>query len=75
MIDKNDPTKAFMEFKTSIIPYQGDDSWVEDTLYKIKDGIQARVSDGANFNHNSLSHSEGCELGKFITEEKKISNL
>ncbi|MDC0220406.1 hypothetical protein OAL54_01575 [Gammaproteobacteria bacterium] len=74
MIDENDPTKAFMEFKTSIIPYQGDDSWVENTLFKIKDGIEARASEGSNFSHISLSHSEDCELGKFITEEKRISD-
>lgn len=75
MIDKNDPTKAYMEFDTAIIPYQGDDSWVENTLHEIRRGIEARISAESNFNNTPLPHSEGCELGKFIIEEKNATEL
>ena len=74
MIDTDDPVKAFMEFKTAIIPYQGDDSWVERVLHKIRDGIEIRMSEGGRLIHNSLSHSDGCELGKFINEGKQFEN-
>ena len=36
MIDSDNPSQAWMRFKTAIIPFVGDDSWVEDALVNAK---------------------------------------
>ena len=59
MIDEVQTTKAYMEFSTSIIPYDGDDSWVEPTLIEIKDLLETR---------ECPSHSNRCEHGIFLNE-------
>ena len=39
MIDQEDPAVAWMKFDTAIIPYEGDDSWVEAALMEIRGGL------------------------------------
>ena len=72
MIDSADPTKAVMEFNTAIIPYRGDDSWVEKVLTQVKSGIEARTQQGVQFEHTASSHAENCELGIFINKGKRF---
>ena len=61
MISKDQPSRAYMEFKTSIIPYDGRDDWVEDALYKIKELL---------LSENPPEHAEGCEYARFLGETK-----
>ena len=72
MINPENPVEAVMKFNTAIIPYEGDDSWVEEVLLKVKSGITIRVNEGDEFDHSKSMHSEGCEYGKFINEGKKF---
>jgi hypothetical protein len=32
MLDQNDPATGWMRFNTAVIPYEGNDDWVEDAL-------------------------------------------
>ena len=59
MIDEDQTTKAYMEFSTSIIPYDGNDSWVEPTLIE---------SIGLLETKQCPSHSDRCEHGIFLNE-------
>ena len=48
---------AYMEFKITLIPYETDVSWIENTLFNIK----------ANLNNNERPlHHEKCEFGSFL---------
>jgi hypothetical protein len=73
MIDKNDPATAWMKFNTAIIPYEGDDSWIEPTLMKIREELEEIVCvetpDGVKASDDAmkkLSHSIGCEEGNYL---------
>ena len=59
MIDKDQPSKAYMEFNTSIIPYDGIDDWVEDALFNIKELLLKK---------NPPEHAEDCEYARFLSE-------
>ena len=59
MIDKDQPSKAYMEFNTSIIPYDGIDDWVEDALFNIKELLLKK---------NPPEHAEDCEYARFLRE-------
>ena len=59
MIDKDQPSKAYMEFNTSIIPYDGRDDWVEDALFNIKELL---------LNENPPEHAKDCEYARFLGE-------
>ena len=48
-----------MRFKTAIIPFVGDDSWVEAALIRAKQTLEKRACP---------THSERCEYGKFIEQ-------
>ena len=73
MIDKNDPATAWMKFNTAIIPYEGDDSWIEPTLMKIKSDIEqivcVQTPSGVKVSGpemKKLTHSIDCEDGKYL---------
>ena len=38
-ISEKDEFNNMLEFKTKLIPYKGNDSWVEPTLYDLKDTL------------------------------------
>ena len=59
MIDPDDPSQAWMRFKTAIIPYVGDDSWVEGALHEAKFVLEKETCP---------VHAEGCEYGRFIEQ-------
>lgn len=57
MLDQNDPATAWMRFNTAVIPYEGNDDWVEAALYKAKEVVQMT---------ECPPHSDGCEFDRFI---------
>ena len=59
MIDPDDSSQAWMKFKTAIIPYVGDDSWVEGALNEAKFVLKKETCP---------EHAEGCEFGRFIEQ-------
>jgi len=59
MIDPEDPSQAWMRFNTAIIPFVGNDSWVETALIRAKKTLEEA---------NCPRHSDGCEHGKFIEQ-------
>lgn len=59
MIDLENPSQAWMRFNTAIIPYIGDDSWVEGVLVNAKESLAKEACP---------KHSEGCEHGIFIDQ-------
>ena len=44
MLVDQDPSIAWMKFNASIIPYEGDPSWVEPTLVEIKNFLMNQSS-------------------------------
>jgi len=59
MIDPEDSSKAWMRFNTAIIPFVGDDSWVEDALVRAKQSL---------VKESCPNHSVVCEYGIFIDQ-------
>ena len=65
LIDPN-PTKAWLQFNASIIPYKADPTWVEPTLFEIKRFLLNQTScpehtpKGDNFT--------GCDVGRYASE-------
>ena len=59
MIDPKDPRQAWMRFNTAIIPFVGDDSWIEEALVRAKQSLTKEYCP---------SHSAGCEYGIFIDQ-------
>jgi hypothetical protein len=57
MIDQNQPEQAWMRFKTAVIPYSGDDSWVEAKILRAKEIVIKRACP---------SHRQGCEFNRFL---------
>ena len=53
MLDQNDPTTAWMKFQTAVIPYVGDDNWVNDALLVAKKTLHKVICP---------DHAEGCEI-------------
>ncbi|MGA1201534.1 MAG: hypothetical protein ACO4BJ_00970 [Planctomycetota bacterium] len=57
MIDPADPSRAVMEFQAAILPYHGDDGWVESALFEVKRCLEEE---------RCPEHGEGCEYGEFL---------
>ena len=57
MLDLEDPATAWMKFQTAIIPYEGDDSWVEDALRGAKETL---------LKPSCPEHAEGCEIKRLL---------
>ena len=58
MLDGDDPWQAWMRFNVSVIPYEGNDSWVEDALRRAK-YLVSEVSD-------CPEHAPDCEHGQYL---------
>jgi len=63
MLDQNDPATAWMRFQTAVIPFVGDDSWVEDAIRKAKDTLLKATAP---------KHAEGCEHGAFLEQVNAV---
>ena len=59
MLIDRDPHVAWMKFEAQIIPYVGDDSWVEAALHQAKH--LANLQD-------CPKHSDSCDIGRFLTQ-------
>jgi hypothetical protein len=57
MIDRVNSNQAWMRFKTAIIPYEADDSWVEEALINAKETLLMQ---------SSPAHSLDCEYQLFL---------
>ena len=66
MIDPNDPSQAWMRFNTAIIPFVGDDSWVEAALSRAKITLEKDYCP---------EHAVNCEHGKFIEQVRSALNF
>ena len=57
MLDEADPTQGWMRFAVAVIPYEGDDRWVEGALIDAKACLTAP---------SCPAHAEGCEHTRFL---------
>lgn len=57
MLDDQDTSQAWMRFKAAVIPFTGDDSWVEAALFKAKETVQKAVCP---------AHTASCEHKLFL---------
>lgn len=61
MLIDQDPHIAWMKFEAQIIPYVGDDSWVESALHKAKRLAQLETCP---------NHSDNCDIGRFLSQAR-----
>lgn len=54
-----------MRFKTAVIPYSGDDSWVEAKILRAKEVVKDLVCP---------SHRQGCEFHRFLVGVDEVTN-
>ena len=52
-----DPSQATMKFSATLLPYEGDDGWVDDALRRIKELL---------LRPDCPTHAEVCENGRFL---------
>ena len=64
MLDETDPTQGWMRFAVAVIPYEGDDRWVEGALIDAKACLTAP---------SCSAHAEGCEHGRFLEGAREAS--
>lgn len=57
---------ATMRFSITLIEYNVDLSWIENTLFQIKSCLNS---------NSAPNHSESCEYGKFVTQLKTIDQI
>ena len=60
MLDEENPFQAWMRFNVAVIPYEGNDSWVEDALRRAK-YLVSEVSD-------CPEHAPDCEHGQYLAQ-------
>ncbi|HUD81158.1 MAG TPA: PD-(D/E)XK nuclease family protein [Patescibacteria group bacterium] len=53
-----------VEFRTKVIPYKGDDSWVESTLFKIKDCLESETIPKNN---------ENCDYCRYARDRTELT--
>ena len=64
MLDTTCPQQAWMRFNVAVIPYQGDDTWVENALIRAKH----LVSNVAT----CPDHSDACEHGVYLRNVQRV---
>ena len=66
MLDEKNPSIAWLKFNAVIIPYEADPSWVEPTLFEIKDFL---MNQSSMPNHTPKGDNfTGCDLGRYANE-------
>ena len=58
-----DDSDANMRFKMTILPYASNQSWIEETILKIKKTLLSQVSP---------EHNPDCEYGQFLSSVKEL---
>ena len=72
ILDRNNPSIAWMKFNASIIPYEADTSWVVPTLIEIKDFL---LNQSSIPNHTPKGDDfSGCDLGRYAKEMMEAIN-
>ena len=72
ILDRNNPSVAWMKFNASIIPYEADTSWVVPTLIEIKDFL---LNQSSIPNHTPKGDDfSGCDLGRYAKEMMEAIN-
>jgi hypothetical protein len=66
MLDADNPATAWMKFQTAVIPYEGNDDWVEKALFKAKETLLMT---------SCPSHADSCEYGSFLEQAEVAVNL
>lgn len=61
LIDK-DPSKAWIEFTASIIPYRANLSWIEPTLLEIQEFLESQTECSQ---HTPKEGFSGCDVGRY----------
>ena len=64
LIDEN-PSKAWMEFSTTIIPYKANTSWVEPTLMEIRAFLENQTTCPE---HTPRDGYSGCDVGRYAEQ-------
>ena len=64
MLDGDSPTQAWMRFNVSVIPYEGNDSWVEDALRRAK-YLVSEVNE-------CPEHAPDCEHGQYLANVLEV---
>ena len=72
ILDRNNPSIAWMKFNASIIPYEADTSWVVPTLIEIKDFL---LNQSSIPNHTPKGDDfSGCDLRRYAKEMMEAIN-
>ena len=64
MLDANEPWQAWMRFNVAVIPYQGNDSWVEDALRRAR-FLVSEVK-------TCPEHGASCEYGAYLKDVSEV---
>jgi len=64
MLDSTEPWQAWMRFNVAVIPYEGNDSWVESALRRAKH-LVSEVD-------TCPDHSPACEHGVYLNEVQEV---
>ena len=64
MLDGENPRQAWMRFNVSVIPYEGNDSWVEDALRRAKH-LVSEVNE-------CPKHAPDCEHGQYLANVLEV---
>ena len=66
MLDEKNPSIAWLKFNALIIPYEADPTWIEPTLFEIKDFL---MNQSSMPNHTPKGEDfSGCDLGRYANE-------
>jgi len=66
MLDDENPQQAWMRFNVSVIPYEGNDSWVEDALRRAK-YLVSEVNE-------CPEHAPDCEHGQYLANVLEVTS-
>lgn len=64
MLDPANPRQAWMRFNVAVIPYEGNDSWVEDALRRAR-YLVSEVK-------TCPEHSASCEYGAYLKNVSEV---
>ncbi|MBP52203.1 MAG: hypothetical protein CMI27_03555 [Opitutae bacterium] len=72
MLIDQDPSKAWMEFAATIIPYRVNTSWIAPTLVEIRSFLEKQITCPE---HTPKKGYTGCDLGRYANEVIAASQI
>ena len=72
MLISDDPSIAWMEFAANIVPYEAETSWVEPTLFEIKDFLENQVICPEFTVEPTVNSPYGNENARWLLEAMKV---